>query len=337
MPPLLLYNLFMKKRLISGITATGNLTIGNYIGAIKNFIKLQDQYEMFIFVADLHALTIDIEPKTLSENRKNIMALYVAAGLDPQKTTLFYQSKVRAHGMMSWFMENRTTLGELSRMTQFKDKGGATESNGTTKIKTGLLTYPALMAGDILLYNASIVPVGADQKQHLELTRNIAQRFNNQYGETFIIPEPFIPELGARICSLTEPTKKMSKSDKNAKSTIYLLDNPEEAYKKIQKAVTDSEGKIYVSPDKPGVTNLLTIYASFKEMTLVEVENHFKDKNYGELKQEVGEVVKSFLTDLQAKFAEALSRIDEIAIKGSRQAEEVANATLANVEKKLGL
>lgn len=327
----------MKKRLVSGITATGNLTIGNYIGAIKNFVKLQDEYDMYIFVADLHALTIDIEPEVLKQNRKNIMALYIAAGLNPEKTTLFYQSQVPAHGMMNWFMENQTTLGELSRMTQFKDKGGIKEANGTEKIKTGLLTYPTLMAGDILLYNPSLVPVGADQKQHLELTRNIAQRFNNRYGNTFVIPEPFIPELGAKITSLTDPLKKMSKSDPSAKSTIYLLDNPEEAYKKIQKAVTDSEGKVYVSNDKPGVTNLLTIYASLKDISLTEAEAIFKDKNYGELKQGVGEVVKTFLTELQIKFNVALNQIDEISKKGADKAQTLANQTLEDIKNKIGL
>ncbi len=327
----------MKKRLVSGITATGNLTIGNYIGAIKNFIKLQDEHEMFIFVADLHALTVDILPETLRKNRKNIMALYIAAGLDPRKTTLFYQSQVRAHGVMNWIMENQTTIGELSRMTQFKDKGGIKEANGTEKIKTGLLTYPTLMAGDILLYNPSLVPVGADQKQHLELARNIAQRFNNRYGATFVIPEPYIPQVGAKITSLTDPLKKMSKSDPSLKSTIFLLDDPEEAYKKIQKAVTDSEGKIYVSPDKPGVTNLLTIYASLNDISIEKAAEEFVDKNYGQLKQEVGEVVKSFLTTLQANYKIALNQIDQIANQGAEKATIVANETLKDVEIKIGL
>lgn len=234
-------------------------------------------------------------------------------------------------------MENQTTIGELSRMTQFKDKGGIKEANGTEKIKTGLLTYPTLMAGDILLYNPSLVPVGADQKQHLELTRNIAQRFNNRYGNTFVIPEPFIPQIGAKITSLTDPLKKMSKSDPSAKSTIYLLDDPEEAYKKIQKAVTDSEGKVYVSNDKPGVTNLLTIYASLKDITLTEAETIFKDKNYGELKQGVGEVVKTFLMDLQTKYQEALGKIDTISEIGAKKAQMIADATINDVKTKIGL
>lgn len=328
----------MKKRLVSGIQATGKLTIGNYIGAIKNFVKLQDEYEMFIFVADMHSLTIDIDPATLRKNRRDVMALYLAAGLDPEKTTLFFQSDVKAHGQMNWYMENMTTLGELERMTQFKDKAGkVTEANGTVKVKTGLLTYPALMSGDILLYNPEIVPVGQDQKQHLELARNIAERFNNKYGQTFIVPNPYIPKVGAKIMSLQDPTKKMSKSDANAKSFVTLLDSPEEAFTKIKKAVTDSEGLIYLSDEKPGIKNLLTIYASLKDISLEESEAFFKDKNYGELKVTVGEEVKAFLTDLQAKYNDALTRVDEIAKQGAAKARLVADQTLATVEEKLGL
>lgn len=326
------------KRLVSGITATGKLTLGNYIGAIKNFVKLQDEYEMYIFVADMHALTIDIDPETLRKNKKDIMALYLAAGLDPQKTTLFFQSDVKAHGQMNWFMENMTTLGELERMTQFKDKSEKQkEANGTVKIKTGLLTYPALMAGDILLYNPELVPVGQDQKQHLELTRNIAERFNNRYGETFLIPNPYIPKVGAKIMSLQDPSKKMSKSDSNTKGFISLLDSPEEAFNKIKKAVTDSEGKIYLSDEKAGIKNLLTIYASLKDIPLENAEAKFKDKNYGELKIAVGEEVKEFLTNLQSKYHEALIQVDDIAAIGAEKARAVANETLKNIEKKLGL
>lgn len=328
----------MKKRLVSGITATGNLTIGNYIGAIRNFVKLQNEYDMFIFVADMHALTIDIEPETLRDNKKKIMALYLAAGLDPEKVTLFYQSDVKAHGQMNWLMENQTTLGELERMTQFKDKSSKQkEANGTIKIKTGLLTYPALMAGDILLYNPDIVPVGQDQKQHLELTRNIAERFNRKHGDTFIVPSPYIPKVGAKIMSLNDPTKKMSKSDANQKSFISLLDDPEKAFTKIKKAVTDSEGKVYISEEKHGVVNLLTIYASLKDISLEEAEQHFKDSNYGELKIEVGTEVKTFLEDLQSKYNEALKIVDEVAKAGAEKAKVVADKQLSEVEKKLGL
>ena len=328
----------MKKTILSGITATGNLTIGNYIGAIKNMVKLQEEHNMFIFVADLHALTIDIDPEVLKENRRNIMAMYIACGLDPEKTTLFYQSSVLEHGTMGWIMENRSTIGELEKMTQYKDKSGKQkQSNGTTKIKTGLLTYPTLMAGDILLYQPDLVPVGADQKQHLELTRNIATRFNNQYGETFNIPEGYIPKVGGRIMSLQDPTKKMSKSDPSEKASIKLLDDPAKAEKKIRKAVTDSEGVIYLSDDKPGIKNLLTIYSSLKDISLEEAEAHFKDKNYGELKVELGTLVREFLTELQERYNDALSRIDEIAELGAQKAKAVASKTLADTMNKIGL
>ncbi|MCK5945906.1 MAG: tryptophan--tRNA ligase [Mycoplasmataceae bacterium] len=324
-----------KETLVSGITATGKLTLGNYIGALKNFIKLQDKYEMFIFVADLHALTTEITPEELSENRKSILALYLAAGLDPKKATIFYQSSVSAHAEASFIMENRTTLGELQRMTQFKDKS---QSNGSKKIKTGLLTYPALMAGDILIYNANVVPTGADQKQHIELTRNIAERFNNQYGETFNIPQPLIPEIGARIMSLSDPTKKMSKSSTIEKSYISLLEDPAKEAKKIKKAVTDSENKVYFSKDKPGVSNLLTIYASLKEITIKEAEAEFKDsENYGELKVATATIVEKFLTDLQAKYKDALKMVDKVATDGAIKANKVSQEKLKEIHSKIGL
>lgn len=325
------------KRVLSGIKSTGDLTLGNYIGAIKNFVKLQEEYELFVFVADLHSLTIDIKPADLRKHRKNVMAMYVACGLDPEKTTLFYQSEVSAHGEMSFIMENQTTIGELSRMTQFKDKSKKKEANGTEMVKTGLLTYPTLMAGDILLYQPDIVPTGKDQKQHLELTRNIAQRFNNKFGDTFKIPEPFIPKFGSKIMSLTDPSKKMSKSSDKPKSYISLLDDPDVAYNKIQKAMTDSEGKVYASDEKPGVTNLLTIYASLTETTLEEAEKRFESKNYGEFKQEVGSVVRDFLINLQSKFNIALEQIDDIAKNGRERAMLVANKTLAKTFRKVGL
>lgn len=327
----------MKKRLVSGITATGKLTIGNYIGAIKNFVKLQDEYDLFVFVADLHALTIEIKPEILRQNKRDIMAIYLAAGLDPEKTTLFYQSDIKAHGQMNWLLENQTTIGELSRMTQFKEKSKTKVSNGTEKVKTGLLTYPTLMAGDILLYNADIVPVGKDQKQHIELTKNIANRFNNKYGETFIIPEFSTPKLGSKIMSLTNPDKKMSKSSDKIKSYISLLDDPEVAYKKIMKTVTDSENKVYASEEKPGITNLLTIYASLENISLLEAELRTKDLNYGEFKAVVGQIVKTFLIELQLKYKNAIEIIDEVSTQGAKKARLIANKTLEKVEKKLGL
>ena len=325
------------KRLVSGITATGKLTIGNYIGAIRNFVKLQNEYDMFIFVADMHALTIDIKPDNLRQNKRDIMTLYLACGIDPIKSTLFFQSDVSAHGEMNWIMENQTTLGELSRMTQFKDKGRTKESNGTEKIRTGLLTYPTLQAGDILLYKPDIVPVGQDQIQHIELTRDIANRFNNKYGETFVVPKHYIPKEGAKIMSLVNPEKKMSKSSDNAKSYILLLDDPEVAYTKIKKAMTDSEGKVYVSPDKPGITNLLTIYSSLKDITLNEAESQLKDLNYGEFKHEVGSVVRDFLIEIQTKYMKSLDRVAEVATAGMIKANKVSQQTLIETKKKIGL
>ncbi|ENY69880.1 tryptophan--tRNA ligase [Mycoplasmopsis arginini] len=327
-----------KKRVLSGITATGKLTIANYIGAIKNMVKLQDEYDSYIFIADLHALTLPIDPKVLEENRRNIYALFISCGIDPEKSTLFFQSDVMEHGLMNWLILTNTTIGELSRMTQFKDKSSKVKSsNGMETIPTGLLMYPTLMVGDILLYNADLVPVGIDQKQHVELTRNLAQRLNNKLNIGFKIPEPYIPKVGAKIMSLTEPTKKMSKSDTNEKSSIYLLDDPEKAYKKILKAVTDSEGRIYISDEKPGIKNLLTIYSSLKDIELEEAENYFKDKNYGELKQEVGLLVKEFLEKIQLKYKEVIKSIDNFAKKGAQKASKVANENLKKLMKGLGL
>jgi len=325
------------KTILSGITSTGKLTIGNYIGAIKNFVELQEENNLFIFVADLHGLTNEISPKELLKNRRDIMALYLAAGLDPNKVTLFYQSDVPAHGIMSWIMENRTTIGELSRMTQFKDKSLKKQSNGTEKISTGLLTYPALMAGDILLYNPDLVPTGKDQKQHIELTRNIAERFNNEFGETFKLPKPFQPKVGAKIMSLQDPTKKMSKSDVSQKASIFLLDDPEVARKKIMKAVTDSEGKVYLSDEKPGIKNLLTIYSALENIEIKQAEDKFKDVNYGVFKKEVADVIVKFLTNIQEKYKEVLLIIDSVSNEGAIRANKVANKTLDKVKSKIGL
>ena len=328
----------MKKRLLSGITSTGNLTIGNYLGVIKNFVKLQNKYELLIFVADLHALTTDISRETLQKNRKKIYALYLACGLDPAKTTLFFQSDIAEHSQLNWIMESITTIGELERMIQFKDKSlKSKEANGTVKIKTTLLTYPTLMASDILLYNPDEVPVGSDQKQHVELTRNIAQRFNNQYGKTFKIPSFRTNKVTSKIMSLQEPTKKMSKSDNNQKASIFLLDDPNEAFNKIKKAKTDSEGKIYLSKDKPGITNLLTIYAGLKDIELKKVENHFKDKDYRTLKLEIGEEVKNLLTKIQHEYYLVLKKVDWYAKDGADKARKIANQTIKNVYKKIGL
>ncbi|MBN4089262.1 tryptophan--tRNA ligase [Mycoplasma enhydrae] len=327
-----------KKRLLSGITATGKLTLANYIGAIKNMVKLQEQYDSYIFIADLHALTLPIDPNVLAENRKNIYALFMACGIDTSKTTLFFQSDVLEHGLMNWLILSQTTIGELSRMTQFKDKSSKVKSsNGMETIPTGLLMYPTLMVGDILLYDADLVPVGIDQKQHVELTRNLAQRLNNKFKLDFKVPEPFIPEVGAKIMSLVESTKKMSKSDINEKASIYLLDDPDKAYKKILKAVTDSEGKIYLSDDKPGIKNLLTIYSALKDISLEESVKLFENNNYGEFKQAVGLEVKSFLENIQEKYKQTILKVNEEAIKGAKNASKIANKNLIKLMKGLGL
>lgn len=327
-----------KKVLLSGITATGKLTIANYIGAIKNMVNLQEKYDSYIFIADLHALTLPIEPEQLNKNKNDLFALYLACGINPDKSTLFFQSDVLEHGMMEWLITVNTTIGELSRMTQFKDKSTKIKSpNGMDTIPTGLLMYPTLMVGDILLYNADLIPVGIDQKQHVELTRNIVQRLNNKYKTSFNEPNPYIPNVGAKIMSLVEPTKKMSKSDKNDKASIYLLDDPEVAYKKIMKAVTDSENKIYISNEKPGILNLLTIYSALNDLTLEESENKFKNKNYGELKISVAESVKSLLINIQSKYKDMLLRINELSKIGSEKATKIAKENLEKLMKGMGL
>lgn len=327
-----------KKVLLSGITATGKLTIANYIGAIKNMINLQEKYDSYIFIADLHALTLPIEPEQLNKNKNDLFALYLACGINPDKSTLFFQSDVLEHGMMEWLITVNTTIGELSRMTQFKDKSTKIKSpNGMDTIPTGLLMYPTLMVGDILLYNADLIPVGIDQKQHVELTRNIVQRLNNKYKTSFNEPNPYIPNVGAKIMSLVDPTKKMSKSDKNDKASIYLLDDPEVAYKKIMKAVTDSENKIYISNEKPGILNLLTIYSALNDLTLEESENKFKNKNYGELKISVAESVKSLLINIQSKYKDMLLRINELSKIGAEKATKIAKENLEKLMKGMGL
>ena len=327
-----------KKVLLSGITATGKLTIANYIGAIKNMVNLQEKYDSYIFIADLHALTLPIEPEQLNKNKNDLFALYLACGINPDKSTLFFQSDVLEHGMMEWLITVNTTIGELSRMTQFKDKSTKIKSpNGMDTIPTGLLMYPTLMVGDILLYNADLIPVGIDQKQHVELTRNIVQRLNNKYKTSFNEPNPYIPNVGAKIMSLVEPTKKMSKSDKNDKASIYLLDDPEVAYKKIMKAVTDSENKIYISNEKPGILNLLTIYSALNDLTLEESENKFKNKNYGELKISVAESVKSLLMNIQSKYKDMLLRINELSKIGAEKATKIAKENLEKLMRGMGL
>lgn len=323
------------KRLVSGIKPTGDLTLGNYIGALKHFEEMQKEYETFIFVADLHALTIYNDPKELKEKIKNLIAIYLACGLDPKYTTLFIQSENMYHTNLSWIFECNTYMGEASRMTQYKEK-----SKGKENVSVGLFTYPMLMASDILLYDADVVPVGIDQKQHVELARNIAIRFNNKYGETFKIPEPVIAKSGAKIYDLQEPTKKMSKSDDNDKGAIILLEDPEKARKKIMSAVTDSEMIVKYDPEnKPGISNLLTIYTNLKNISIEEAEKEFENANYGTFKKEVADLVVSFLTELQTKYNEIINSgiIDKILDESNIKVRKIAEDKVREVFKKVGV
>ena len=321
--------------MLSGIKPTGRLTLGNYIGAIRQFVEYQDEYEMYIFIANLHAITVAQDPKELKQNTKDLIALYLACGLDPEKVTLFLQSDVHQHAELGWILTCHSYMGELQRMTQYKDK----TAKGESGITAGLFTYPCLMAADILMYDADFVPVGVDQKQHVELTRDIAERFNNRYGETFRIPQPLTPKVGAKIYSLQNPTKKMSKSEDNPKATIDLLDDPAAARKKIMSAVTDSLGTIQYDPEnQPGVSNLLMIHSSLSNEPLDALVARFQGKGYGDLKKETGQIVFDFLSDLQSRYREIIAsgKIDEILREGNEKASRIAERKLRKVKKKLG-
>ena len=323
------------ERMLSGIKPTGRLHLGNYIGAISQFVKYQDEYEMYIFIANQHAITVPTDPKALRQNTKDLIALYLAAGLDPEKCTLFLQSDVDAHVKLGWVFTCLTYMGELQRMTQYKDK----TAKGETGITDGLFTYPCLMAADILLYDADYVPVGQDQKQHVELTRHLAERFNNRYSETFVVPQPLETKVGKKIFSLQDPTKKMSKSETDTKGTIDLLDDPAVARKKIMSAVTDSVGIIQYDPEsQPGLANLLTIQSILANEPIEDIVKRYEGKGYGELKKEIGQTVFDFLTDLQAKYKKIIESnvIDQILEEGAKKASYVANKKIRKVYKKIG-
>lgn len=323
------------ERMLSGIKPTGRLHLGNYIGAISQFVKYQDEYEMYIFIANQHAITVPTDPKALRQNTKDLIALYLAAGLDPEKCTLFLQSDVDAHVKLGWVFTCLTYMGELQRMTQYKDK----TAKGETGITDGLFTYPCLMAADILLYDADYVPVGQDQKQHVELTRHLAERFNNRYSETFVVPQPLETKVGKKIFSLQDPTKKMSKSETDTKGTIDLLDDPAVARKKIMSAVTDSVGIIQYDPEsQPGLANLLTIQSVLANESIEDIVKRYEGKGYGELKKEIGQTVFDFLTDLQAKYKKIIESnvIDQILEEGAKKASNVANKKIRKVYKKIG-
>ncbi|MGJ7044500.1 tryptophan--tRNA ligase [Thermoanaerobacterium thermosulfurigenes] len=322
------------QRVFSGVQPTGDIHIGNYLGAMKQFVKLQDDYSCLFCIVDLHALTVPQDPETLRKKSIELAGLYLAIGLDPKKVIIFVQSHVKEHSELAWLLQCMTYFGELNRMTQFKEK-----SKGKESVSVGLFTYPDLMAADILLYDTNFVPVGNDQKQHLELTRDIAMRFNNRFGDTFVIPEPMILKTGSRIMSLTEPDKKMSKSSENQYSKINLLDEPSLVKKKIMKAVTDSENVIRYDPEnKPGLSNLLTLYSAFTDISIEDVEARFKGQGYGTLKKELVDVIVERLQEIQSNYRNLDSNfINEVLKDGAEKASEIAKATVNKVKDKMGL
>jgi len=323
------------KRAFSGVQPTGNIHIGNYIGALKQFVELQNEMETVYCIVDLHSITVSQNPKELKEHTLDVAALYLSVGLDPKKSIIFIQSTVPAHAELSWILTCHSYTGELGRMTQFKDKSKEKES-----APTGLFTYPLLMAADILLYDAQYVPVGNDQKQHIELTRDLAERFNNKYGETFVIPKYKGTKIGARIMALDDPTSKMSKSTENEHSRISLLDSPSKIKKSIMKATTDSDNEIkFDEKNKPGVSNLLTIYSVFSEMDIHEIEVKYQNCGYGQLKKDLVEVVNDALVDIQKKYYEIRKSEELINIlkDGTEKAQAISEKTMERVKDKVGL
>ncbi|MFA5675774.1 MAG: tryptophan--tRNA ligase [Christensenellales bacterium] len=325
----------MEKTIFSGVQPSGVLTIGNYLGAIKNWVKLQDEYNCYYCVVDMHALTVRQDAANLRKRCLDTISMLLASGLDPEKNTIYFQSHVPCHTELMWVLSCYTYMGELSRMTQFKEKSDKHSDN----INAGLYTYPVLMAADILLFGSHLVPVGADQKQHLEITRDIAQRFNNIYGEVFIVPEPYIPKAGARIMSLSEPTLKMSKSDDNENAYISLLDTPEAIMRKFKRAVTDSDGEIRFAEEKPGVSNLISIYSAVTGSGISQIESEFSGRGYGALKERAAEAVIEDIAPLQRRFAQIRSDKDYLngVIKNSAQrAFGAAAKMMRKVYKKIG-
>lgn len=324
-----------KKVLFSGMQATGNLTLGNYLGALKNWVTLSDEYECFYSVVDMHSITVRQDPATLRKRARALLTLYIAAGLDPEKNCIYYQSHVSGHAELSWILNCFTYMGELNRMTQFKDKAAKHADN----INAGLFTYPVLMAADILLFQSDVVPVGIDQMQHLEITRDIAQRFNGIYGDVFTIPEPYIGKVGAKIMSLQDPTKKMSKSDENPNGSIYLMDDPDTIIRKCKRAITDSEAQILYRDEQPGVKNLIDIYRACTNKSVEDVLKEFDGKGYGEFKMAVGEAVVSVLKPLQdevARLEKDKAYIDSVIKNNAEKANYYAMKTLRKVQKKVG-
>lgn len=324
-----------KKRILSGIKPSGQLTLGNYIGAINNWVKLQEDFDTYYCVVDLHAITERQEPAQLRRLTLESLAQYIACGLDPEKNTLFIQSHVHEHAELAWVLNCMTYMGELNRMTQYKDKSQKKAEN----LNAGLFTYPVLMAADILLYQADVVPVGDDQKQHLELARDIGMRFNNRYSDTFVIPDVYNPKVGARIMSLQDPTSKMAKSDENDNASIYIIDSPDAITRKLKRAVTDSVGIVTLSDDQPGIKNLLTIYAALSGRSIDDLVAHYEGKGYGIFKADVAEVIIESLRPTREKFETLMQNKDyltQVYTEGAQKAQAVARKTLRKVYKKTG-
>lgn len=324
-----------KKRVFSAIQPSGMLTLGNYLGALKNWTLMQEEFECLYAVADLHAITVRQEPAKLREQIRSTFALLLAVGVDPEKSPVFLQSHVQEHSQLAWLLNCYTQYGELQRMTQFKDKSLRHADN----INAGLFTYPTLMAADILLYQADLVPIGQDQKQHLELTRNIAERFNAVYSPTFTIPEPYIPKVCARVMSLQEPTKKMSKSDENVNAWIAILDKPDDIIRKVKRAVTDSEACVRYGEGKDGVNNLMSIYSACTGLTYEQIENEFAGKGYGDFKAAVGEAIVETLRPVQERYNQIITDkayLEELYAKGADSARHIARKTVSKVMRKIG-
>lgn len=324
----------MSKRVLSGIQPSGELTLGNYIGALQNFVKLQEEHECFFMIVDLHAITVPQEPAALREQIEAVAALFIACGIDPVKSNVFLQSHVPAHAELGWIMTTLSYMGELERMTQFKDK-----SSGQQSIGAGLFVYPSLMAADIMIYNADLVPVGDDQKQHLELTRDLAERFNNRFGQYITMPEPYMPEIGARIMSLDDASTKMSKSNPNPGSYIGLLDEPSVIRKKISRATTDSGMEVkYDKDNKQEISNLMTIYSHCANMSIAEIEEKYKGQGYGQFKKDLAEVIINVLEPIQTRYKHIRDsgELHSHLKKGAENAARVANVTLNDIKKRMG-
>lgn len=324
-----------KKTIFSGIQPSGKITLGNYLGAISNWVELQEEYNNYYCIVDMHAITVPQVPKDLRENTLLLLSQYLAAGIDPEKSTIFIQSHVPQHVELAWVLQTMTYMGELGRMTQYKDKS----AKGGENLNSALFTYPVLMASDILLYSTDLVPVGEDQKQHLELARDVAQRFNNRYSETFKVPEVYIPKVGARVMSLQEPTKKMSKSDENENGYISLMDSNDVILKKVKRAVTDSVGVVNYSDEQPGIKNLLEICSKFEKISPLELAARYEGKGYGDFKADAAEIIAEGIRPVRDKANEYLSDkayLEEIYSLGAQKAEAVASKMVSKVYKKIG-